>query len=674
MKKSLLSFLFLCFIVLFSVNNLYSIELGRGFILTYHPNGAAIVRLSDNKVIQADNDGSATVDLITGETIPFDAANLSQGTIVDYIIDGTKLISASVDFGGLFGEYMLVGGLDFYNVSNQTCRVNGTRFKFAQDIKYRSRGKDVSPTFIRNTDLVKVWYKKDPVNDENIATVIDIVSGTYLDFKRTGIIRKFSVNEIVLGDPIDTNFQEQFIVHTSSKIYDNNFESGSRSLLKVGALIDVYALYDSMLSTNLAYEIHVKDIPANNDFYITGRPLTASVGSLTSELGVFSFVPTGTFIDFSGDAISLTELLQGEARYFSANVSNSNLTAIKEIPVLQTESTLNGTINTIQDLPIASRGGVRVSVKELDHDHDLDYKPRHVIAYQNNTQFKGHFFDNLNSKTANITVRRGSKENKNSLIFEDAMAIEATDPVNARYFIGLINESSGSSISINEFQMSVKSNTSFVKIDGSAGNITDFVPGNFAVVELNSGSSLDIKTIYRFNPLEIVGRISNMYNDQISVGGNVFLAGDFTFYRGQGNQVTEQDKILPNSVVKVLSLHGAAEAITKFTGRSFPTTATVGTIARIVYVLQGPDPVSTNETVVTPMIFPNPSSNVVTVTTPAEFSSEVTISTMLGETVLSKKAVFGQAQFSTASLPIGQYIVKVRNNKGTSNQILQVIR
>jgi len=668
MKKTVLSFFAFCFIFL-SALDLFSIELGRGVVQWKSQNVITIKK--DGSFVDLIGDQNTTVDLITGESVSLQNANLDFGMNIEYILDGTKLISASADFGGMNGEYVVVGGMDFYNVGNQSCRVNGTRFKFDSQIKYFSRGVSVSPNIIRNTDLVKVFYKKDPVNDENIATEINVVSGTYYDFKRTGIIRKFSVNEIILGDPLDTNFQEQFIVHTSSKIYDHNFESGSRSLLKVGALIDVYALYDSSYSTNLAYEIHVKDIPSNNDFYVTGRPLAGTAGFLTTEFGIFNFLPTGKFTDFSGDAITLSELLQGEARYFSANVSrggvDANLTAIKEIPVLQTESTFEGTLTTQQStIP----RGIRVNLT----NPGPPFIAQRLYINQSLTNFNGHYYDNLNFKTARVTVRKGSNVNLRQRIIHETMALEATDPVNSKFFIGMITESSGSSISINELKMNVISGTTFVKIDGTAGNITDFVPGNFAVFELNSGSSMDIKTAYRFNPIEIVGRISNLQQDQITVGGNVFAAGDFTFYRGQGNQVTEQDKILPNSIVKVLSLHGAAEAITKFTGKGFPTTATVGTIARIVYVLQGPDPVSTNEPVVTPTIFPNPTSTSVSIVSPENIVSDVTISTMLGERVFAKSNVTGTTQFSTASLPIGQYIVKITNNKSTTNQILQVIR
>ncbi|MBL8003962.1 MAG: T9SS type A sorting domain-containing protein [Candidatus Kapabacteria bacterium] len=670
MNKIVLSFLAFFFVFLTALD-LFSIELGRGFILVYHPQSAGIVRLSDNKLIQADNDGSVMVDLITGESIPFESANLKIGTVVDYIIDGTKLISLSVDFGGIFGEYAVVGGMDFYNLSSQTCRVNGTRLKFDSQIKFRSRGKDVSPNIIRNTDLVRVTYKKDPVNDENIATIIEVISGTNFDMKRTGIIRKFSVNEIILGDPVDPNYQEQFIVHTSSKIYDNNFESGSRSLLKVGTLIDVYAMYDSILSTNIAYEIHVKDIPNNNDFSITGRPLSASAGFLTTEFGVFNFLPTGKFTDFSGDAITLTELLQGEARYFSANVvrgNEVNLTAIKEIPTVQTESTFEGTITILPSSPIAQ--GIRAN--SVNQGSSL--VPQSLLINQTKTQFKGHYYNQLEGRTARITARKGSNANLRQRILAETMAIEATDPVNPKFFIGVITESSGSFITINDMKINLNSNTSFVKIDGTVGNITDFVPGNFAVIEVNPGTDIVAKTAYRFNQFEIVGRINYTQNDQISVGGNMLPTGDFTYYRGQGNQVTELDKILPNSVVKVVTLHGAAEAITKFTGKGFPTTATVGTIARIVYVLQGPDPVSTNDPVVTSTIFPNPSSTTVSIAAPENVVSEVTVSTMLGERVFSKANVTGTTQFSTATLPIGQYLVKITNNKSTTNQILQVIR
>ncbi len=668
MKKIVLSFLTFCFVFLFAID-LFSIELGRGIFDGYSQNGVRIKKLSNGELLTVQYDDNTTFDLISGESVSIQAVNFYYNAPVEYIIDGTKLISLSFDFGGENGEYVVVGGMDFYNLSSQTCRVNGTRFKLDANIKYFSRGVTVSPNIIRNSDLVKVFYKKDPVNDENIATEINVVSGTYYDFKRTGIIRKFSVNEIILGDPVDPNFQEQFIVHTSSKIYDHNFESGSRSLLKVGALIDIYALYDSVYSTNLAYEIHVKDIPNNNDFYVTGRPLTASAGFLTTEFGEFNFLPTGKFTDFSGDAITLTELLQGEARYFSANVSNSNLTAIKEIPVLQTESTIDGTINKISGWINLTNGFIaRLS------NPGSTFNEQFMAIYQNKTFFNGHYYDNLENRTASITVRKGSKVNERANAFHETMAIEATDPVNPKFFIGMITESSGSSISINDIKLNVNGNSSFIKIDGKTGNITDFVPGNFAVLEVQPGTSLDVKTAYRFNPIEIVGRISNLQQDQITVGGNVLAAGDFTFYRGQGNQVTEQDKILPNSIVKVLSLHGAAEAITKFTGKGFPTTATVGTIARIVYVLQGPDPVSTNEPVVMPTIFPNPSSTTVSIVSPENIVSDVTISTMLGERVFAKSNVTGTTQFSTASLPIGQYIVKITNNKSTTNQILQVIR
>ena len=670
MKKTVLSFFAFCFVFLTAID-LFSIELGRGIVSMVSQNNLTIRKFDDGSMVTVITDQNTQFDLVTGETVSFQSANLVVGSTLEYIIDGNLLISASQDFGGYLGEYVVVGGMDFYNLSSQTCRVNGTRFKFDSQIKYKSRGTDVSPNIIRNTDLVKVWFKKDPVNDENIATVIEVVSGTYNDFKRTGIVRKFSVNEIILGDPVDPNFQEQFIVHTSSKIYDNNFESGSRSLLKVGTLIDVYAMYDSMLSTNLAYEIHVKDIPNNNDFSITGRPLTASAGFLTTEFGVLNFLPTAKFTDFSGDAISLTDLLQGEARYFSANVvrgNDVNLTAIKEIPVLQTESTFEGTISILPNSQITQ--GI---LAECEY-HDFANLKQKLVINQSKTLLKGHFYDALNGRTARITTRKGSNANLKSRVLNETMAIEATDPLNPGFIIGVISESSGSKITINDMVLSLNANTSYTKIDGSTGNITDFVPGNFAVIELFPGIEFLAKAVYRFNPLEIVGRISNLQDDQITVGGNVFDAGDFTFYRGQGNQVTEQNKILPNSVVKVLSLHGAAEAITKFTGKGFPTTATVGTIARIVYVLQGPDPVSVNETVVTPTLYPNPSSTTVSITAPENIVSDVTVSTMLGERVFSKSNVTGTTQFSTATLPIGQYIVKISNNNGTSNQILQVIR
>ena len=671
MKKSLLSLISLC-IILTAVQNLFSIELGRGIIQSSTTNELFVKKLEDATVITITVDANTQIDLITGETVSFENAKLYPGLSIEYIIDGSKLISAIVDFGGLNGEYVVAGGMDFFNVSNQTCRVNGTRFKFAPNIKFRSRGKDVSPTIIQNTDLVKVLYTKDPINDENVATVIEIVSGTYNDFKRTSVIRKVTVNELIIGDPVFAEFQEQIILNSSTRIYDENFESGSRSLLKPGTIIDVYSLYDSLTSANMAYEIHVKPHPMLDEFYFTGRPLTASGAGITTEFGFFSFIPSTKFTDFSGDAINLTDILQGEARYFSANIVKSgadfNITATKEIPTIQTETTFEGTITTLPNSPTAQ--GI---LAECEY-HDFANLKQKLVINQSKTFLKGHFYNALNGRTARVTTCKGSNANLKSRVLNETMAIEATDPVNPGFIIGVITESSGSKITINDMVINLNGNTSYTKIDGSAGNITDFIPGNFAVIELFPGIEFLAKAAYRFNSLEIIGRMNDVSNESITVSGLNLPVGDYTFIRGQGNQVTETNKILTNSVVKVVSLHGAAEAITKFTGKGFPTTTTSSTIARFVYVLDGPVLLSTNETPNQTFVFPNPSSTTVSINTPNDVVSDITISTILGEKVLSKSNVSGIAQFSIASLPIGQYIVKVSNSKSSFNQMLQVIR
>ncbi len=670
MKKSMCSFLLLCVVVLISFSNLYSIELGRGVVESNPENTFSIRKLDDGKVISIVADQSSEIDLISGQTVPFSVGILKEKMTVEYIIDGTAspftLISISIDFGGKLGEYLVVGGLDFYNLTSKTCRVNGTRFKFSPTILFQSRGENVSPNVIQNTDLVRVLYTKDPINDQNIAETIEVIGGTFHEVKRTGVVRSFTINELVIGDPVKTDLQEKIIVSSQTRIYDDNFKSGSRSLLKPGTLVDIYAFYDTnVVSASLAYEIHAKPLPMFDDLYICGRPLSVTAGWTDSELGRFNLLPNAKFADFSGDGITLSELLQGEARYFSAKVKKTgvdyNYTAVKEIPSIQTEFSFDGDIiinSQYSNLALVNVSGESVGL-ELNSDKI--------------------FYNGLTSATVNNKlVRVSGRRNLNPLIFEnhkfylsEGMAIESIIPQN-KYVLGVITKSTGTSISVDGWLFDVNSNSKLVNLNGEPGNITDFVSGNYALLEISNNF---IVNAYRFNSTEVIGRATEINADNIVLGGISFKIGDVTFFRGQGNQAILSNTVLRNSVVKVVTMHGSQQAFKDYAGITFPTSSSTGTVARYVYVLDGPGVLSTEDASnVSSTIYPNPTSNSVTIATTSGIQSTVVISTMLGETVLTKNGVDGSATFQVGNLPIGQYVVKVSNQKGNTVSMLQVIR
>ena len=660
MKKYLLfiSLFLICSIQLFSVEN------GRGVVRYKSSRAIAIDPPMKNNLVIYTLDSTMPVRLITGEIIPFYEVDFNWGMALNFQYEGSKMLSASIDRNGWLGTNYIVGAVDLVDTINQTCRVNGMLFKTTPSTYQFIRENLVSTSLKSNSDLITLEYIKDSLSEDNIATRIYVVHGGYQDFKRTGIIRRVTFDEFYLGDAIDTNFQEKFVLHYTTKIYNHNFQEVSKSEVIPGTLVDIYSFYDTAWTRNFVYELHIKDIPIEEELYITGKSLSANQNVFTTEIAELIVTPTTTFSNFHGVDIDVSKLFERDALNYTAHLSKKDnqfqINALKELPIIQTESTFESQVSI--------RDTVNERLYAFGYGNGM-FQYLELNKYK--THLNGLLFDELDKKFVRFTTRKGSKSYNNWLMNNDVMAVEKSSSTE-NMFIGVVSGINATIILINDMRLHINSNTIFVKTDGTIGSISDVSTGKFIVVDVNVDKQLTAKTVYLFNQLEIVGRLNDRNQDQIFIGGIPLPSGEFTFYRGQGNQVTELEKILPNSLVKVVSLHGSTEAIAKFAGKTFPSNT--ATIARFVYVLHGPDPVSTNESVVTPKIFPNPSSTTVSITAPENIVSDVTISTMLGERVFSKSNVTGITQFSTSSLPIGQYIVQVRNNKGSSNQILQVIR
>ena len=645
---------------LFCSLNAFSVENGRGVFKGRSLTSIQIRLQYSNETKKFTADSTMPVELINGEIVPFNKLKSYWNMILNFEYEGNQMLSASVDRGKEFGENYTVGVLDVIDTTNKVFRVSGLLFKTTPENYKFIQEQLVTNSLKSKSDLVSVVYLQDSTTKDNFALEINIEQGGYRDFNRTGIVRNTFFNEFTIGDPIDTSFQEKFILHSTTKIYDENFNEVSKSQVIPGKLLDVYAYYDTNLVRNFVYELHLKDIPIHEDVSIIGKGISLNTNHFSSELGVFSILPTAQCKNLQGDDITINALVENDVANYSFQLSKRDtlfeINAIKELPILQRESTFEGVVAVYDSTQNTYLG--RISKSGI---------PPRIAVNRFKTYMKDFLFEDLPEKFVRFTARKGSNSNFKLFMYNDVMAIEKPSTTES-IFIGLVTDIKNTYITINNLKFLLDSNCKFVTTNGIEGTLKDIRIGDYVVIDLQ----LTAKTVYKFNPLEVIGRISNIQNNQITVGSFTFPTGEFTFYRGQGNQVTELDKILPNSLVKVVSLHGSTEAIAKFAGKTFPSNT--ATIARFVYVLHGPDPVSTNESVVTPMMFPNPSSTVVTVTTPAEFLSEVTISTMLGEQVYTKSNVTGKMQFSTSSLPIGQYIVKISNNKSTTNQILQVIR
>jgi len=666
MKTTLL----LCSLILFCSLNVFAVENGRGQIYASNAtstSSATSIRITDffkKTSFTFQIDSTFPVILISGESIPFHKFTFKYNTTFNYQFEDTNLLSIAVDFSDYNGEYTLYGAIDLVDTTNLVCRMNGKNFKVLNPNTFNTiRSKLITSSLQSKSDLVRISYVLDSITGEYILWHFGVAQGGYEDFKRTGIVRNLKFNEFYLGDPIDTNFKETFIIHYSTKIYDKNFNELSKSVIQPGTLVDVYSYYDSIYSTNRVYELHVLELPSNDDVTIIGNGMSYNSNLFSNQLGEFSISPSVQISNFHGDKITLSSLIDRSAANYSFRVKKNNdvneIQSIKELPNLQLESTFEGNIS------------IRDTVDATRYAYGFGGLFQYLEINKYKTFLNGIAFDDLDKKFARFTVRKGSKSNHYISMQNEVLAIEKSSSTE-NIIIGLVTEIKNSQITINDITILLDSNSIFLNIVGESSSINDLKVGNYVVMDVQYAKNITAKTIYKFNPLEVIGRISNIQNEQITVGGFTFSTGDFTFYRGQGNQVTELDKILPNSVVKIVSLHGSSEAISKFAGKTFPSNS--ATIARIVYVLHGPDPVSTNDPVVIPTIYPNPSSTSVSIVSPENIVSDVTISTMLGERVFAKSNVTGTTQFSTASLPIGQYIIKITNNKSTTNQILQVIR
>ncbi|MBL8003963.1 MAG: T9SS type A sorting domain-containing protein [Candidatus Kapabacteria bacterium] len=640
--------------------NAFCIENGRGIIEWKSPKTITLTNPKTFQYIYFFADSLMPFQLITGEVIPFYKAKLEWRMTINFEYQDSIMLSAAVDRSGEFGEEYIVGVLDNIDTTNQLCRVNGNLFKTNKNLNQHLI-ENITPLFVNNkSNLVALVYTTDFQSQEKLAKSIDIVHGGYRDVSRTGIIRNVFHNELSIGDPVDTAFQEKFLLHNTTKIFNKDFIEVSKSNVLSGSLVEVYAFYDTSLSRNFIYELHIKEIPTNDYVTVTGNGFSFSENNISCELGDFVISPTTHFTNFIGERISLNSLSINNAMNYTIQlnkkVNDYEVHGVKELPIIQRESTFDGLIAVYDSSQNTYLG--RIAKSGI---------PPSIAINRFTTSMKDYVFEELPDKWVRFTTQKGSKSNNKIFMYNDVMAIEKPSTTENIY-IGLVTEITNSVIGINDMRYALDSNCNFVNTNGDIGTINDINIGNYVVINRQNL----IKNVYKFNPLEVIGRITNIQNDQITVGGFTFPAGEFTLYRGQGTQFTEKDKLLPNSLVKVLSLHGSTEAIAKFTDNTFPSNS--ATIARIVYVLQGPDPVSTNDPIVTPTIFPNPSSTTVSIAVPENVVSDITISTMLGERVFSKANVTGTTQFSTASLPIGQYLVKITNNKSTTNQILQVIR
>ena len=656
MKTTLL----LCSLILFFSLNAFAVETGRGIIEWKSPKTITLTNPKTFQYMYYFADSLMPFQLITGEVIPFYKAKLEWRMTINFEYQDSIMLSAAVDRSGEFGEEYIVGVLDDIDTTNQLCRVNGNLFKTNKNLNQHII-ENITPLFVNNkSNLVALVYTTDFQSQEKLAKSIDIVHGGYRDVNRTGIIRNVFHNELSIGDPIDTVFQEKYLLHNTTKIYNKDFIEVSKSSVLSGSLVEVFAFYDTSLSRNFIYELHLKEIPANENVSVIGNGFSFSENKISSELGDFIISPTTYFTNFIGERISTNSLSINNAMNYSIQLNKKGndyeVQGVKELPIIQRESTFDGLIAVYDSSQHTYLG--RIAKSGI---------PPRIAINRFTTSMKDYVFEELPNKWVRFTTQKGSKSNNKIFMYNDVLAIEKPSTTENIY-VGIVTEITNSVIGINDMRYALDTNCNFVNTNGDIGTINDVNIGNYVVINRQNL----IKNVYKFNPLEVIGRITNIQNDQITVGGFTFPSGEFTLYRGQGTQFTEQDKILANSLVKVVSMHGSTEAIEKFTGKTFPSN--FATIARIVYVLQGPDPVSVNETVVTPTLYPNPSSTTVSITALENIVSDVTVSTMLGERVFSKTNVTGTTQFSTATLPIGQYIVKISNNNGTSNQILQVIR
>lgn len=662
-------------IIMCTYTNVFAILIGYGSVEFVYKDMIIINTPTDFRKFVMTMEGNAMLELITGERVPIRSHNLKKGTVIEFMAYGIdlRLVSAKVVYGGENAEYIEIGSLSYFNVKNNSLEVNGNYLTCNDSTKYHSNGKLIDRSTLKRTDLVKVSYFVDNYLQSNVIEV-ELLYGTNNSLKRTNIILSLEKNVLTIGDPNNPHLQEKFIVTDQSKIYNKDFVLVSKDSLQKNLLVDIHSWYDTTTSTFFAYEIHILPSPTEHEFNIVNTPMDYWFDRFITEFGNLTYIPWPNFTNLNGKQVIISDVIYAKAKNFSSfltrDTSRQWIYSMKEMSTTPKEFTFDAVI-TDRNLVTTNNG--YYTNAELNSSQRNNYS---IEIDRAKSQMNGIEYDSLINKKVRITTRNGSNVNINAISVSEVIGVDVLQNEEPSVMFGLVSHTSDTSFSINSIEISQSSNSQIVPsftIEGEEPLISE---GDFVVVVLDTTTQLQAKTIYKFYSTEIIGRMSSLDENSITVSGLTFPISDKTFFRGKGNQVITKDKIEKNSIILAVTYFGPTEAfkfISKdlFKNSSNPTESFV----RFVYHIYGPNPVSVNENYSQSiLIFPNPSSTSVSIVSPENIVSDVTISTMLGERVFAKSNVTGTTQFSTASLPIGQYIVKITNNKSTTNQILQVIR
>ena len=663
-------------ICLCSFTNAFSGMFGYGSVEFVYKDMIIINSPNDQGQYTMTMEDNAMLELITGERVPIRSHNLKKGTVIEFMAYGIelRLVSAKIVYGGENAEYIEIGSLGSIVTNQDYFSVNKKHFLPNTNTFFHSNGKEINPQILKRTDLVKVSYYVDYIDFQNKVVDVELLHGSTKSVKRTNVILSLDKNVLKIGDPIDTLLQERFIVTDDTKVYNKDFILTSSDSLRKDLLVDIHSWYDTTTSTFFAYEIHIIEPPTENEFNIINSPIDLGNFSYLTEFGDILYHSLPIYRNVFGENIVIYDLVYMKSKNFSSHIirdtSEQWMYSLKEMSTTPKECTYDAVISSDNLVPFTNgfyTAAVFNSVQTTKHIVEIN---------KAKSQLQGVTYENVTNKKVRITTRKGSNVNNNATAVSEVIGVEVLQENEPSVIIGLISHTIDSNFTINSINITKTSNTRIVNSNTNENQDSMLSEGNFVVVVLDSSNKTQATTIYKFYSSEIIGRMSYLDDNTITVSGLTFPISDKTFFRGKGNQVITKDKIEKNSIVLAVTYFGPTEAyqyISKdlFKNSSNPTESFV----RFVYHIYGPNPVSVNENFAqSVLIFPNPSSTTVSISSPENIVSEITIYTMLGEKVFSKTYVTGITQFSTATLPIGQYIVKISNNKSTTNQILQVIR
>lgn len=664
------------FIIICSYSNVFAWLIGYGSVEFVYKDMIIVNTPTDFGKFVMTMEDNATLELITGEIVPIRSHKLKKGTVIEFMAYGIelRLVSARIVYGGENAEYIEIGCLGSFVSNDDYFSVNKIQFLPSLSTYFHSKGKEINPQILKRTDLVKVSYYTDYIDYQNKVVDVELLHGSSNSVKRTNIILSLNKNVITIGDPNDTLLQERYVVTDNSKIYNKDFVLVSKDSLHKNLLVDIYSWYDTITSSFFAYEIHIITPPSENEFNIINRPMDLGNFTCITEFGNLAYHSYPIYSNIFGEKIVIYDLVYAKSKNFSSFITRDTskqwIYSMKEMSTTPKEFTVDAVITN--DNLVTTNNGFYTNAKinsNLPFNHTIEVS-------KVKSQLNGVNYDSLINRKVRITSRNGSNANNNATAVSEVIGVDVLQNEEPNVLIGLISNTSDSTFSVNSIPIAQSSTTNIISAFTKENEEITLTEGDFVVVVLDTTSQLQATTIYKFYSSEIIGRMSSLDENSITVSGLTFPISDKTFFRGKGNQVISKDKIEKNSIVLAVTYFGPTEAfqfISKdlFKNSSNPTESFV----RFVYHIYGPNPVSVNENYSQSIsIFPNPSSTTVSIAVPENVVSDITISTMLGERVFSKTNVSGTTQFSTSLLPIGQYIVKISNNKSTTNQILQVIR